>query len=193
MRELAKTFSFRKNKNSSHRVTSVVNYTWFAKNISNQLFRNYRFIWIILTLTSAIAAIIYMNETVKGFLEFNVVTEVRLVDVDELDFPTVTICDKNKFATDESMKQLRKLLDEHYSNNNKTLEEITKIAKNENKDLLNFARALNFFPCQEIRKDLTLDQGNEGDSFGKHDVEIFGKVIEKCSTKSMDFEWIFQQ
>ena len=48
--------------------------------------------WLTLTLISISLAILFIRQTLIEYFRYNVITEVCIVDVSEIEFPTITIC-----------------------------------------------------------------------------------------------------
>ena len=72
-----------------------------------------RFMWMFLTFGSACVTAIFLTQTILEFLQFNVSTEVRLIDADEMELPIITICNKNKLSTNFSIDFMNKIIEKH--------------------------------------------------------------------------------
>ena len=84
---------------STHGIPSIIRSKYFLAKI----------FWSFLTVTSLICAIYFVVQSVLGYLEYNVLTQVRLVTNDSLEFPVVTICNRNQLATNHSVALFNKL------------------------------------------------------------------------------------
>lgn len=77
-----------------------------------------KIVWLLLTLTSLGLSIHFILITLNEYFEFNVTTQVRLIDSNlPFDFPTITFCNKNKFSSNQSLKYLIHLLNSHNLSN----------------------------------------------------------------------------
>ncbi len=128
-------------------------------------------------------------------MQFNVTTEVRLIDqnVDGFDFPVITLCPKNQFSTKESLGQLKRILESHQelqqlsdtaSATNQTLHELEKIQQIRLFLLYTSAyRLLKNVPMQE-RKNLTKSMG---------DMLVQCYFDRDIQCQPTDFEYIFNR
>ena len=58
-----------------------------------------KIIWTILFLTAVGVLIYFLYNTIQDYLKYEVKTVVRSIDVDEMNFPVVTVCNTNKVTT----------------------------------------------------------------------------------------------
>jgi hypothetical protein len=143
---------------------------------------SFRFIWMFLTFGSACATAIFLAQTIIEFLQFNVSTEVRLVDTDEMELPIITICNKNKLSTNFSIEFMNKLIEKHSLNS----------AKREHFDLdvKNSVRfELKYDPAKFIFADIPFEMREKMTKSIK-DMLVECKFDMKPCDAS-DFEWIF--
>ena len=67
--------------------------------------------WILLTMTSSILSIYFIRQILIEYYRYNVTTEMRIVDSNEIEFPTITICEFNQLSTIESYNDFNYLFD----------------------------------------------------------------------------------
>ena len=72
-------------------------------NLFRTKFISIKIYWFILTLTSTIISVYFIFKTMSEYYEYNVTTEVRLKDLDQTEFPTISLCNKNQFSTNHSV------------------------------------------------------------------------------------------
>ena len=85
-------------------------------NLSRTKYKLIKFIWFLLTIASALFSIYFILKTLSEFYEYNVTTEVRLIKSNEpLEFPTISICNKNRFSTNYSVDRLKNLIKSNYN------------------------------------------------------------------------------
>jgi hypothetical protein len=86
--------------------------SWTTHGLPNVIRSKYisvKIIWTILFLTAIGFSIYFLYNTINEYLEFNVTTEVRLINVNELEFPVITICDRNMASNYNGVQYLRNL------------------------------------------------------------------------------------
>jgi hypothetical protein len=143
---------------------------------------SFRFVWIFLTFGSACATAVFLTQTILEFLQFNVSTEVRLVDADAMELPTITICNKNKLSTNLSIDFMNKIIEK----------ESLKPAKRDNYDfdIKNSVRfELKYDQAKYIFADIPFEM-REKMTKSIQDMLIECKFDMK-SCNASDFEWIF--
>jgi hypothetical protein len=75
-----------------------------------------RFIWVLLTLSSAGLSVYFVINTLIEFSHFNVTTEVRLINSNQpFEFPKISICNKHRFSTKYSINYLKNLVKSKYN------------------------------------------------------------------------------
>lgn len=84
-------------------------------NLFRTNYYSIKFMWLIVILGSAALSVYFIAKTLSDYFDYNVTTEVRLIDTDELEFPVISICNKNKFSTNYSVNFVKKLVNS-YSN-----------------------------------------------------------------------------
>ena len=66
-------------------------------NLFRTKFISSKIYWFILTLTSTIISVYFIFKTMSEYYKYNVTTKVRLKDLDQTEFPTISLCNKNQF------------------------------------------------------------------------------------------------
>ena len=75
-----------------------------------------KLMWLLLTILSAGFSVFFILKTLAEYAEYHVTTEVRLINPEEpLEFPTISICNKNRFTTNYSIELLTDLLKENFN------------------------------------------------------------------------------
>ena len=64
-------------------------------NVFRTKYKSIKIIWIILFLAALGISIYFLYNTINEYLQYNVTTVVRIVNVEEMDLPVITFCDKN--------------------------------------------------------------------------------------------------
>jgi hypothetical protein len=75
-------------------------------NLFREKPKTIKLFWFILTAISACLSVYFIYKTIYDFLEYEVTTEVRLIDAQSLDIPNIMICNKNQLSSSESVKYL---------------------------------------------------------------------------------------
>ena len=76
--------------------------SWSLHGLPNIIRTKYfplKIIWTILFLTAVGVLIYFLYNTIQDYLKYEVKTVVRSIDVDEMNFPVVTVCNTNKVTT----------------------------------------------------------------------------------------------
>ena len=158
--------------------------SWTTHGIPNVIRSKYIFakiVWAILFLTAIGFSIYFLYNTVKEYLEFNVTTEVRLINVNELEFPVITICDRNMASNDEGVEYLRDLF-------NATGISFSDFNLNRYYDYITKEYAFKYFYPIPI-KDRKRMSANIGQMLR---AGVYGNAIfDNYQLKENDFEWIF--
>ena len=99
-----------KNKNKSNNFKSKIlektmdsMETWTTHGLPNIIRSKnivLKIVWFILFLMSVGLTCYRLFKTVIEYLEFSVTTEVRSINVNEIEFPTITICNSNQVSTE---------------------------------------------------------------------------------------------
>ncbi len=71
-----------------------------------------KIIWAILFLAALGITIYFLYNTINEYLEYNVTTEVRSINVDELVFPVITICNANQISNEKGLDYFISILKE---------------------------------------------------------------------------------
>ena len=128
--------------------------------------------WLIITITSALVAVLFLRQTLLEYFRYNVITEVRLLESDKIEFPVITLCNLNKLSTVESIGFL------------KNQSKILKLS------MKNIQSKIAFQLFQDInlekRKNLTQSMKNMFQN------GYFGEFQNNLINHS-DFEWIFNK
>ena len=66
-----------------------------------------KLLWFILTIVSTGFGSYFALLSILDYFQYDVTTYVRLMTVNQLDFPTITICNRNQFSTIESIKYIK--------------------------------------------------------------------------------------
>lgn len=69
--------------------------------------KSIKLMWTFFTLVCTGFCLFLIEENVKNYLEFNVVTRVRIINEFPSDFPTISICNLNQFTTNYSVQFLK--------------------------------------------------------------------------------------
>ena len=81
-------------------------------NIARTRYKSIKIVWAILFLVALGFSIYFVINTVQEFLDYNVTTVVRSISVDELEYPVITVCNKNVISTQEGFDYFKSLLDD---------------------------------------------------------------------------------
>ncbi|RNA32454.1 acid-sensing ion channel 1-like [Brachionus plicatilis] len=79
-------------------------------NIFRTKLKLVRFMWIIFFLISIGFCFYIISLNIISYLNFDVITKIRVIEKDSLPFPAVTICNTNPFVTDEAFKYVSSFL-----------------------------------------------------------------------------------
>ena len=153
-----------------------------------------RFLWFQLLICSSFCCVYLIKGTILDYLSFNVITKIRIQNEHSFKFPTITICNKNTFTSDESVNYLNNLAKENnFSYFNNTSLNFTKYMLREDlssslpinlKDFFNIAKS------NIIMKNFT-NQQKENLSLPINEFILFCRFVgQKCDLKN-DFESIF--
>jgi hypothetical protein len=128
--------------------------------------KNYfsKIIWLILFLSSFSFCLFLNRKSIDDFLNYEVITKARIINEPKLTFPTVTICNKNRFSTDAAVDFMRKVIND---NNLEDIFDEEKFLNNKNLGFLDKRRKvrgvqdtarliLEKMPSNELRKSLSL-------------------------------------
>ena len=145
-----------------------------------------KFIWIILTLASTIISIHFVMKTLQEYFEFNVTTEVRMIDSNnEIDFPTITICNKNKFTSNFSINYIPNIIDSYKSSfknySNLTIANLT----------LEMRKFLTSFPIYIIFRNVDIETRKKM-SKTMEEMFVYGRYDNQL-LNSTHFEWIYNR
>ena len=75
--------------------------SWTLHGLPNVFRTKYiliKIVWIILFLTALGVSIYFVYNTIEEYLRYEVTTLVRSINVDEMDFPVITICNVNQIS-----------------------------------------------------------------------------------------------
>jgi hypothetical protein len=89
--------------------------SWTTHGLPNVIRSKHIFvkiIWVILFLGALGVSIYFLYKTLSDYLEFKVTTEVRSINVDELDFPVITICNSNMISNENGLEYFKLFLNE---------------------------------------------------------------------------------
>ena len=96
----------------------------------NPTTRIFRIIWL-LCLACSLAICTYMiYRVIAQYLNWELVVKIEEKDVDELIFPTITLCNINPFVTPEAFVYLRDYYNTNYKVNIKNFSEFAKLVQN---------------------------------------------------------------
>ena len=85
-------------------------------NLSRTKYTFIKIMWLVLTISSAGVSVYFITETLSEYAEYSVTTEVRLINSEEsLEFPTISICNKNRFSTNYSIDLVNDLIKSKYN------------------------------------------------------------------------------
>ncbi|RNA43641.1 acid-sensing ion channel 5-like [Brachionus plicatilis] len=80
-------------------------------NIFRTNFLSIKIMWIILFLCSNMACFGLIIMNLINFLNFEVVTKIRVIEKDSIKFPAVTICNINPFVTEQGIEYVQSILE----------------------------------------------------------------------------------
>ena len=72
-----------------------------------------KIIWLVLFLSASSLCLFLNRKSVIDFMNYEVITKVRIINEPKLEFPTITICNKNRFSTDLAVDFMRKVIKEN--------------------------------------------------------------------------------
>ena len=150
-------------------------------NIVRSKYISVKIIWSLIFLAALGLSIYFLYSTIKEFLEYNVTTEVRLVNVNELEYPVITICNKHQISSDYGLNYFLKSLFSRgsYFDNENNVEILTKLYH-----ILNF----DIYPYQ-LLYDIPIERRY---NFTQSIDEMFYKgTLNNQNITSSDFVWIF--
>ena len=81
-------------------------------NVVRSKYRSMKIIWAIIFLASVGISIYFVYNTIKEYLQFNVTTLVRSIDVDELEYPVITFCNSNQISNQNGLDYLLSILNQ---------------------------------------------------------------------------------
>ena len=81
------------------------------RNLFSTKYNTLRVMWFFLTLGSSCLSVYFIGKILLEYLQFNVATEVRLVDLEMIEFPTISVCNKNKFSSKYSIGYVKNLVE----------------------------------------------------------------------------------
>ncbi len=148
-----------------------------------------KIIWFFLVIISFSASIYFIIQTLLEYTQFNVNTEVRLIDTDEIDFPSLVICNKNQFSSNKSFNYLKSRLNEFgiqyeniFNNGNNT----DYFMQNYVRFILKYTELFRLFDILSIneRHDMTKTI---------QDTFISCSIGSSSKCNESDFEWIFNK
>jgi hypothetical protein len=91
-------------------------------NLTRTKYNLIKLMWLVLTITSAGLSVYFIIRTLSEYAEYNVTTEVRFIKSDEpLEFPTISICKKNRLSTNYSVKLIKNFDQSNYNYSFKNL------------------------------------------------------------------------
>ena len=94
-------------------------------NLSRSKYKPIKFMWLVLTIGFAGSSFYFIIRSLIDYFHYNVSTEVRMIYENDLEFPSISICNKNKFSTNMSIDYIKQLTRIQF--NNKTFDEILTI------------------------------------------------------------------
>ena len=83
--------------------------SWTLHGLPNILRSKYiliKFFWFILFLAAFSLSIYFLINTINEYLQFNVTTVVRSINVDEIDYPVITICNRRYISNEKGYDYL---------------------------------------------------------------------------------------
>lgn len=81
-------------------------------NIYRSKSRLIQTMWLIMVMLSSGVCVYFIKISLSDYFSYSVTTETRIVNEHQSPFPVVTICNKNKFTSDESVDYLKYLIKE---------------------------------------------------------------------------------
>jgi hypothetical protein len=154
--------------------------TWTTHGLPNIVRSKYisvKIVWSLLFLTAVGTSIYFLDKTIKEFFEYNVTTKVRLINVNELDYPVITVCDKHQISTDSGLNYfIQNYLNNFDAKNVEILAELYHI--------LNF----DIFPYQLLYDVPILKRSNFTQSIENM---LYKGTLNNHKITASDFEWIF--
>lgn len=78
--------------------------------VKNTLFF-YQFIWIVCLLASFVGCAYLMSQTINGYLNYDVTTQIKTVKTPEVEFPTVSFCNLNFAIDDHDLALIKKIIE----------------------------------------------------------------------------------
>ena len=134
--------------------------------------------WMSLTFTSATFAIFFIRKTLMEYSRYYVTTEVRLNETNELDFPTITICNSNKLSTNFSLPYLE-MLKNQYEDKEKFNE-------------FDLIKDLKWFQVSRLFEKLNITDLNVRKNFTLSIKDMIADCrFNRIDCNYSDFEWIF--
>ena len=79
-------------------------------NVFRSKYKILKLIWAIIFLAALGVSIYFLVNTIKEYLEYNVTTVVRSINVDELDFPIITLCNNNGISNQKGLDYFLSIL-----------------------------------------------------------------------------------
>jgi hypothetical protein len=159
-------------------------------NLSRSKYKPVKFMWLILTIGFAGLSFYFIIKSLIDYFHYNVSTEVRMIYENDLEFPSISICNKNKFSNNISIDYIKQLTRIQF--NNKTFDEILD-SKFENLSNLSF-EIKNYFKNTEAKN---LFSNIEMQNREKYTFPI-RQSLQLCKFNNndcsyLDFEWFFNQ
>ena len=84
-------------------------------NLFRTKFISIKIFWFIMTLASMTTSVYFIFKTLSEYYEYNVTTEVRLKDLDQTEFPTISLCNRNQFSTEYAVGFIRDRLKSEFN------------------------------------------------------------------------------
>ena len=154
-------------------------------NLSRTKYTFIKFIWLLLTISSAGVSVYFIVETLAEYSEYNVTTEVRLINAEEsLEFPTISICNKNRFSTNYSKDLVNDLIKSEY---NQSFEEF--FYSNNTKQKLDYLVEFQDYHASKLFQNIGINE-REKYTLSMKDALLYCQFDQKDCTYS-DFEWFF--
>ena len=142
----------------------------------------FKIVWVILFLTALGVSIYFVYNTIEEYLRYEVTTLVRSINVDEMDFPVITICNVNQISNQKGLDHFLSIWNQYA--NNYSLENLSDYFNSTKNGFANYYYSASVFFYQiPIR---------ERQNYSVNIKEIFTYgFLNDYNLTSDDFNWIF--
>ena len=171
--------------------------SWTLHGLPNVFRSKYiaiKIIWTIIFLAALGGSIYFLYSTIKEYLEYNVSTVVRSIDVEEMDFPIITVCNTNRITNFYGYNYFQNVLNEY----NRTIDEyINYLIKRREDSTALYDEILSGIESWIHYSDpyfyYYMIQINEREEFFNIDLTLFSLIFnnEKYKPDDLSFDWIF--